>query len=83
MRRILTTWLAVTTAVVVAGTLPASATKPERAADTADYTASVPYYSNLCGVPVTYRLAGRVDSTLFFDDSGSIAARPTRSRERR
>jgi len=64
------TLLAIAALAVTAS--PAMATQPERVADSVTFTAPLAYYTNRCGVPVRFTLSGRIDSDLFYDQSGTI-----------
>ncbi len=61
-----------TIAALAATAGPAVATQPKRVADSVTFTAPLAYYANRCGVPVSFTLSGRIDSDLFYDQSGTI-----------
>jgi hypothetical protein len=71
MRRVAVA-LIVAITVSVNGAGVAGATAPVRLTDTVDVSYPLRYYSHLCGFPVHFRLAGRIDSDLFYDASGSV-----------
>jgi len=54
------------------GLTQAGASGAQRYTDTVDFTYPLGYYSQLCGFPVQFRLSGAIDSTIFFDRSGSV-----------
>ena len=61
-------------AAMVLGALatPAGATPPRVASEPVNYTVSVDYYTQLCGFPVWFTLAGQLDSKVFTDASGTV-----------
>lgn len=71
MRRLMAA-LTVTITVISISAGTAHAAAPVRLSDTVDVSYPLGYYTHLCGFPVRFRLAGRIDSTLFFDQSGSV-----------
>ena len=72
MRRILTTGFILVALVGFGGLERAAAAEPTHFSDEVDVTFPLGYYSHLCGFPVRFRLSGRIDSAIFFDQSGSI-----------
>ena len=74
MKRILAA-SALTLAAVLAISLPASAVPPERIVNEvfdADVTVEDEFLTEVCGFPVTARLAGHYRETVFFNKDGSV-----------
>lgn len=52
--------------------IPAGANQPRHVDDSVALSYPLPYYTKLCGFPVTFGLVGPIDSLLFFDAGGAV-----------
>lgn len=58
--------------MVASSATSAAANQPLRVTDSVDVSFPLPYYTHLCGFPVTFRLTGPVDSLLFVDGGTTV-----------